>query len=380
MILHVDMDAFYASVEERENPALRGRPVVVGGTPQGRGVVAAANYQARRHGVHSAMPAAQAARLCPEAVFVPSRMGLYAAVSRDIHAIVARYTPEVEPLALDEAFLDVTASERLFGSAVAIARRIKDEVRAELSLVASVGVAGNKFLAKLASALEKPDGLTVVPVDGVQAFLDPMPVTRLWGVGDAARAQLAALGVITVRDLRHAPPQALRARFGRHADHLRELARGVDRRRVVADARARSLSHETTFPRDVGDRAWLRARVLALTEQVARRARRQGTAGRRVQVKLRYGDFRTVTRARTLAAPSADTGVLWQAVGELLAAQLDREPGALRLVGVTLAALDDAGAQADLFAAGDGALDALSDRIARRFGAGAVGRGGALRR
>ena len=178
-------------------------------------------------------------------------MDLYAAVSRDIHAVFARYTPQVEPLALDEAFLDVTASERLFGGAAAIARRIKDDIRGELSLVASVGVAGNKFLAKLASALDKPDGLTVVPADAVQAFLDPMPVTRLWGVGDTARARLAGLGIHTVADLRSAPEAALRARFGRHADHLRELARGVDRRAVVPDARAKSLSHETTFPRDV---------------------------------------------------------------------------------------------------------------------------------
>ena len=380
MILHVDMDAFYASVEEREDPSLRGRPVVVGGTPDGRGVVAAASYAARRYGVHSAMPAAQARRLCPHAVFVRSRMDLYAAVSRDIHAVFARYTPQVEPLALDEAFLDVTASERLFGGAEAIARRIKHDISGELSLVASVGVAGNKFLAKLASALDKPDGLTVVPADAVQAFLDPMPVTRLWGVGDTARARLAGLGIHTVEELRTAPEAALRARFGRHADHLRELARGVDRRAVVPDARAKSLSHETTFPRDVSDRAWLRARLLALTEQVARRARARGVAGRRVQIKVRYGDFRTVTRARTLDAPSAQTDALWRPASELLAAQLDREPGALRLIGMGLADLGGEGAQSDLFAAGRGALDGLSDRIAGRFGDGAVRRGGSLRR
>jgi len=380
MILHVDMDAFYASVEEREDPSLRGRPVVVGGTPEGRGVVAAANYEARRYGVHSAMPAAQARRLCPHAAFVRSRMDLYAAVSRDIHAVFARYTPQVEPLALDEAFLDVSASERLFGGAPAIARRIKDDIHGELSLVASVGVAGNKFLAKLASALEKPDGLTVVPGAAVQDFLDPMPVTRLWGVGDTARARLAALGVHTVGDLRRAPAAALRSRFGRHADHLRELACGIDRRVVVPDARAKSLSHETTFAKDVADHEWLRARALALTEQVARRARASGVVGRRVQLKLRYGDFRTVTRAQTLAAPSAETDVVWRTVSALLAAQLDRDPGAFRLIGVGLADLAGEGAQGDLFAAGRGALDGLSDRIAGRFGEGAVRRGGTLRR
>ncbi len=383
MILHVDMDAFYAAVEVRENPALAGKPVVVGGNPQGRGVVAAASYEARRYGVHSAMPAAQAVRLCPGAVFVRPRMDLYAAVSAQIRAIFARYTPLVEPLSLDEAFLDVTASERLFGGAVAIARRIKDDVRGELRLVASVGVAGNKFLAKLASALEKPDGLTVVPVDGVQAFLDPLPVGRLWGVGDAARATLATLGVVTVGDLRRAPHGVLRARFGRHADHLLELAAGIDRRVVVPDGRARSISHEITFEQDVSHPRVLRARMLSLTEQVARRARRKALAGRRVQVKLRYGDFRTVTRACTLRAPSAATGMLWRAAAALMERQLRREPGALRLIGMGLADLVSAErGQGDLFdgGAGGAALDRVADDIARRFGTDAVARGGALRR
>jgi len=397
VILHVDMDAFYASIEEREDPSLAGRPVVVGGTPEGRGVVAAANYAARRYGVHSAMPAARAQRLCPQAVFVRSRMELYARVSKEIHAIFARYTPLVEPLALDEAFLDVTASERLFGAAEDIARRIKGEIRAELRLVASVGVARNKFLAKLASALEKPDGLTVVPGATVRAFLDPLPVTHLWGVGEAARASLEAVGVSTIGDLRRAPPEALRGRFGRHAEHLLELASGIDRRPVVPDGQARSISHETTFPSDVSERAVLRARMLALTEQVARRARVGGLTGRRVQVKLRYGDFRTVTRARTLLAPTAGTGALWRAASQLMDAQLEREPGALRLIGVGLGTLLGGGQlQGDLFAdaavdpaggassgpgAGEAAvLDQVADAITRRFGDRAVGRARTLRR
>ena len=393
MILHVDMDAFYASVEERENPALVGHPVAVGGDPRGRGVVAAANYEARRYGVHSAMPAAQALRLCPQLRFVPSRMSLYAEVSRAIRAIFARYTPLVEPLSLDEAFLDVTASEALFGGAEAIARRIKADIRGELRLVASVGVAENKFLAKLAGAMDKPDGLTVVPAGDVQGFLDPLPVARLWGVGDAARERLAGIGIATVGELARAPAQLLRSAFGRQAEHLQELARGVDRRRVVSDARARSISHETTFPRDVADGEWLRARLLALVEQVARRARANGLPGRRVQVKLRYGDFRTVTRARTLEAPSADTDVLWRTAEALMATQLHREPGALRLIGMGLAGLAAGSArQGDLFGAAcrpagergagrdGGALDAVSDRIAQRFGPGAVCRGRALRR
>jgi DNA polymerase-4 len=385
MILHVDMDAFYASVEERENPELRGLPVIVGGMSGPRGVVAAANYEARRYGVHSAMPATQARRLCPEAVFVQSRMALYAAVSRDIHAIFARYTPLVEPLALDEAFLDVSASERLFGTAIDIARHIKNDIRSELSLVASVGVASNKFLAKLAGALEKPDGLTVVAEDKVTEFLDPLPVTRLWGVGDAARASLSELGVETIADLRHVSFDGLRQRFGQRAERLVELANGIDERAVETDRRARSISHETTFDIDVADRNILRARLMELTEQVAHRARRKQLRGQRVQVKLRYGDFRTVTRARTLPEASASTDVLWQAAWSLTQTQLRREPAALRLIGVGLAGLSTPQrAQQDLFdtqAEGDASvIDDLGDQIAERFGRSFVHRGGALRR
>ena len=385
MILHVDMDAFFASVEERENPQLRGQPVIVGGTPGARGVVAAANYEARKYGIHSAMPATQAARLCPHAVFVRSRMDLYVEVSRQIRLIFLRYTPLMEPLSLDEAFLDVSGSERLFGGAAEIAARIKQQIREELQLVASVGVARNKFLAKLAGALEKPDGLTVVADGQVLAFLDPLPVSKLWGVGDAARESLAAIGVSTIADLRAAPEQELHARFGKRAQRLIELANGIDERAVVPDSRARSISHETTFSVDVADRALLRARLLELTEQVARRARNNNQNGRCVQIKLRYGDFRTVTRSRTLSQASATTDVLWQAASSLLETHLRREPGALRLIGMGLTSFeDDACDQPDLF--GDAqvregqAIDQLSDDIAKRFGRNLVHRGGSLRK
>ncbi|MFT5173636.1 MAG: DNA polymerase-4 [Gammaproteobacteria bacterium] len=385
MILHVDMDAFFASVEERENPHLRGKPVIVGGTPGARGVVAAANYEARKYGIHSAMPATQAARLCPHAVFVRSRMDLYIAVSKQIRAIFLRYTPLMEPLSLDEAFLDVTDSERLFGSAPLIAARIKQQIRDELNLVASVGVARNKFLAKLAGALEKPDGLTIVPDDQVQAFLDPLPVAKLWGVGNAARAALAAIGVATIADLRAVPAATLRAHFGKRSERLLELAHGIDERVVITDSRARSISHETTFSTDVEDTDFLRARMFELTEQVARRARNNQQCGRCVQVKLRYADFRTVTRARTLTQVSAQTDVLWQAAWSLTQAQLHREPGALRLIGIGLSSLEEGGAQqADLFGQvgpqESSAIDQLSDDIAKRFGRSAVHRAGVLRR
>ncbi|MFT5447947.1 MAG: DNA polymerase-4 [Gammaproteobacteria bacterium] len=385
MILHVDMDAFFASVEERENPQLRGQPVIVGGTPGARGVVAAANYEARKYGIHSAMPATQAARLCPHAVFVRSRMDLYVEVSQQIRAIFLRYTPLMEPLSLDEAFLDVSGSERLFGGAAEIAVRIKQQIREELQLVASVGVARNKFLAKLAGALEKPDGLTVVADAQVLAFLDPLPVSKLWGVGDAARESLAAIGVITIADLRAAPEQELHARFGKRAQRLFELANGIDERAVVPDSRARSISHETTFAVDVADRALLRARLLELTEQVARRARNNNQNGRCVQIKLRYGDFRTVTRSRTLSQASATTDVLWQAASSLLETHLRREPGALRLIGMGLTSFeDDVCDQPDLFGNAQvqegQAIDQLSDDIAKRFGRNFVHRGGSLRK
>ena len=385
IILHVDMDAFFASVEERENPQLRGQPVIVGGTPGARGVVAAANYEARKYGIHSAMPATQAARLCPHAVFVRSRLDLYAAVSKQIRSIFLRYTPLMEPLSLDEAFLDVTDSARLFGGAPSIAAQIKQQIRDELSLVASVGVARNKFLAKLAGALEKPDGLTIVPDDQIQAFLDPLPVAKLWGVGAAARASLAAIGVATIADLRAVPAATLRAHFGKRAGRLLELANGIDDRAVTTGSRARSISHETTFAADVMDADLLRARMLELTEQVARRARDSQQCGRCVQVKLRYADFRTVTRARTLAQASAQTDVLWQAAWSLTQAHLRRDPGALRLIGMGLSSLEDeGGAQADLFARigtqESSAIDQLSDAIAKRFGRTAVHRAGVLHR
>ncbi|NIR31889.1 MAG: DNA polymerase IV, partial [Gammaproteobacteria bacterium] len=253
MILHVDMDAFYASIEIRDLPELAGRPVVVGGSPEGRGVVAAASYTARRYGIHSAMPAATARRLCPQVVFLPVRMDHYAHVSGRLRAIFERYTPLVEPLSLDEAFLDVRASQRLFGSSERIARRIKDDIEAELRLTASVGVAPNKFLAKIASDLDKPNGLVIVAADRVQAFLDPLPVGRLWGVGAATEKTMTQLGIRTVGDLRAHSRDALHAAFGRAGEHFWQLARGIDERPVVPEREAKSLSRETTFDRDIDD-------------------------------------------------------------------------------------------------------------------------------
>ena len=385
MILHVDMDAFYASVEELDDPGLVGKPVVVGGTPDGRGVVAAANYTARRYGIHSAMPAARARRLCPHAVFIRSRMDRYVEVSRELRDIFARYTPLLEPLSLDEAFLDVTSSLRLFGDGQAIARRIKEEIRDELGLVASVGVAPNKFLAKLASDLDKPDGLVVVPTDAIEAFLEPLPVSRLWGVGKVSNRDLAEMGVYTIGDLRRLPEELLVSRFAKSAAHWARLARGIDDRRVVPDRDAKSISHETTFATDIGDAEVLRSWLLELTEQVATRLRRQGLRGKTVLIKVRYADFHTVTRSESLDAPSNVTRELYVTAARLLQAQLARSPRPVRLLGMGASGItSEELEQGQLFETEDREqqrrIDTVVDSIKSRFGNRALRRGGGARR
>ena len=385
MILHVDMDAFYASVEELDAPGLAGQPVVVGGTPDGRGVVAAANYTARQYGVHSAMPAAQAKRLCPHAVFIKSRMDRYTEISRALREIFARYTPLVEPLSLDEAFLDVTSSLRLFGDGDAIARRIKGEIRDELGLVASVGVAPNKFLAKLASDLEKPDGLVVVPADAIEEFLAPLPVSRLWGVGKVSNRGLAEMGVHTIGDLRALPEELLSSRFGRSAAHLARLARGIDDRRVVPDRDAKSISHETTFAKDIGDEELLRSWLVELGEQVATRLRRHRLRAKTVFIKVRYADFRTVTRSESLDAPTSLTRELCMTAARLLSAELARNPEPVRLLGMGVSGVSgESLEQGQLFEQEDREqqrrIDTIVDAIKSRFGNRAVGRGGGARR
>jgi DNA polymerase-4 len=384
MIIHADMDAFYASVEQRERPALRGRPVIVGGTVEDRGVVAAASYEARRFGIHSAMPTAGALKRCPEVVLLPVRMSLYAAVSQQIHDIFARYTPLIEPLSLDEAFLDVSASRRLFGPALEIARRIKAEVREELGLVVSVGVAPNKFLAKIASDLDKPDGLREVPAAGVQAFLDPLPVSRLWGVGKVTEAQLRGRGLHTIGQLRQRPRVQLEQWFGSLGGHLWLLAHGRDERPVVSAREAKSISHETTFARDIGDAEVLRAVLLELTEQVAWRLRREAKRGRTVQLKLRCDDFTTLTRARSLRVPTDATQELWDTALALLERELAKGIRPLRLLGMGVSGFaDEPGAQADLFAqphARAVEVDQVADRIKARFGAHSLQRARGVRR
>lgn len=383
MILHVDMDAFYASVEERDHPELVGKPVIVGGTPQGRGVVAAANYAVRKFGVHSAMPTSTALRLCPHAILIPPRLGYYAEVSEQIREILFRYSPLVEPLSLDEAFVDVTGSESLFGPSAEIGRRIKREIRESVRLVASVGVAPNMFLAKIASDLEKPDGFVVVDPAGVQAFLDPLPVGRLWGVGRVTGVALEQLGIRTIGDVRQMALETLRQHFGKTGEHLWQLAQGNDARQVVADREAKSISHETTFAVDIDDREVLRAWLVELAEQVGWRMRRQDRWGRTVQLKLRFADFHTITRAKTLPAPMNLTDEIWRTAAKLMDDALSNSRQSVRLLGVGVSGFEEPRhVQKTLFADEEREkqvhLDQAADLIRARFGASLLQRGSGL--
>ena len=385
-ILHVDMDAFYASIEQRENPELRNRPVIVGGSPQGRGVVAAASYEARKFGVHSAMPAARALRLCPNAIFVKPRIGFYAEVGHQVRHILGRYTPLVEPLSLDEAFLDVTGSRQLYGTAEEIGRRIKREIREELNLVASVGIAPNKFLAKIASDLEKPDGFTVVSPDRVAEFLDPLPIRRLWGVGKQSESRLKAFGVETIGDLKKIPAETLTESFGEKlGHHLLQLSSGHDDRAVIPDHEAISISHETTFAQDLTDREILRAVLQQLTDQVARRLRRQSALAGTVQLKVRYADFQTYTRSLTLSQPTDVTRELWEAARKLFEERLPDRPLKIRLIGMGVSHLDRGKKQQGLLFdeeehARDRQLDDVRDSIFEKFGSQGLKPGSGLQR
>lgn len=381
MILHVDMDAFYASVEERDDPSLAGKPVIVGGTAEGRGVVAAANYEARKFGVHSAMGAAQAVRLCPHAVFIRPRMDRYAEVSRQIRTIFEEFTPLVEPLSLDEAFLDVTGSEPLFGSSAEIGLQVKRRVREQLHLVASVGVATNKFLAKIASDLRKPDGFVVIEPGEEQSFLDPLPVGRIWGVGKVTGQVFGRLGIATIEQLRQLSVSTLSDLFGSSGEHYWRLARGLDDRKVVPDREAKSISHETTFAEDIADPDVLHAWLVELTDQVARRLRRHELKGRTVEVKVRFSDFRTITRSVTLAEPSSITNELLQAGAELLRTKLPPSHLPVRLLGFGVTGFDDSGrSRRQLFDEPNREkqrqLDRVADEIAGKFGKTAIRRGG----
>ena len=374
------MDAFFASVEVLDRPELAGRPLIVGGTPQGRGVVAAASYEVRQYGVHSAMPTATALRLCPHATVVAPRHARYAELSRRIRAVFERYSPEVEPLSVDEAFIDVTASERLFGTAAEVGRAIKAVIREELGLVASVGVAPNKFLAKLASDLDKPDGFLEVTEEGIADFLAPLPIGRLWGVGPKTGARLERLGITTVGRLREYPREMLADHVGRNAaEHLWQLARGIDQRRVEPVREAKSVSHETTFHRDIADAELIRGWLRELAEQVGSRLRHEGHAGRTVTLKVRFKDFSTTTASRTLSAPTDVTTEIRDAALDLFAERIGPDHSPVRLLGVGVSGFDrPETAQLGLFDQEHrraGRVDGVLDDIRARFGEDGLRRG-----
>ncbi len=342
-IVHLDMDAFYASVEVLDDPGLKGKPVIGGGGMK-RGVVSAASYEARKFGVHSALPMARAKRLCPHGVFLPVRMERYKEVSDRIFEIFRRFTPLVEPLSLDEAFLDVTESTRLFGSSVEIARRIKALVRAEAGLSVSAGVASSKFLAKIASDMDKPDGLTVVPHGKEREFLDPLPVGRLWGVGEVTRRALEEMGVRTIGDLGKVPPEELARKFGRHGLHLHQLSRGVDDREVETEREIKSMGREDTYDEDLLDADDLRRELLAIATRVAARLRRHGLKGRTVSLKVKFADFRLVTRETTLNCGTDDGGEIYRHALSLLG-RTDAGTRPVRLLGIYLSNFGEEGAR-----------------------------------
>ena len=377
-ILHVDMDAFYASVEQFDNPELAGKPVVVGGTG-GRGVVAAASYEVRRFGVHSAMPMREALKRCPHAVVVRPRMKRYHEVSEKVFEIFREFTDLVEGLSLDEAFLDVTGSTGLFGSAEAMAREIKNRIRLRTGLTASVGVSHNKLLAKLASEMNKPDGLAVIRPAEVTTILDPMPVRRLHGIGAKTAARLEQQGIHTLGQLRRAPESVLWPLFRRETREMRERAAGIDDRPVISDAPEKQISSEETFDVDIKDHEELRQRLAHLGDRTAERLRTRQLKAGMISIKVRRRDFETYTRQKSFSPPTQETRLIVQVATELLERWLDEQPrAAVRLLGVGVSDLAPA-QQLDLFTTREsnesGKLDEALDQIRGKYGTEAVKRG-----
>jgi DNA polymerase IV len=381
-ILHIDMDAFYASVEEQDRPELKGKPLIVGGT-RGRGVVAAANYAVRRFGVRSAMPMGEALRRCPEAICVQPRMARYKEVSEQVFAIFHEFTPLVEGLSLDEAFLDVTSSQQLLGSAESIGGEIRRRIRTQTGLTASVGIAPNKLLAKIASDLNKPDGMCRIGADNVHDILDGLPIDKLFGVGPKTLPAVHAAGIRSFGDLRKAGDEVLWRAFGKHGKSMLSRASGLDDRPVVPNREEKSISAEETYATDIRGAAQLTVQLLRLADRAASRLRAQDLAAGTVSVKIRRGDFATFTRQRALAPPTQDTGVVSAIARALLEQWLAAQPNAaVRLLGVGFSDLQML-PQRDLFS-GDSTpgsrLDTAIDGIRDRFGSDMLTRASLLAR
>ncbi|WP_129713698.1 DNA polymerase IV [Pedobacter sp. SYP-B3415] len=351
-IIHIDMDAFYASVEQRDFPEYRGKAIVVGGPPESRGVVTTASYEARKFGVKSAMPCAQAAKLCPHALFVPPRFEAYKKVSQEIRAIFRRYTDLIEPLSLDEAYLDVTSDKMNIGSAIDVARHIKDAIKNELSLTASAGVSVNKFLAKIASDLQKPDGLTFIGPSRVAAFMEKLPVEKFFGVGKVTAAKMKAMGLHTGADLLKLTEAELRFRFGKTGSFYFQVVRGIDNRPVQPDRETKSVAAEDTFNEDTSDLVQLKAVLKRLAEIVAGRVARNGLKGKTLTLKIKFADFRQITRSRTQEQVFTLAGPITETAAELLEKAVDGQEK-IRLLGISLSNFQAApglpGAQLSLF-------------------------------
>lgn len=377
-IIHIDMDAFYAAVEQRDNPSLKGKAVIVGGDAERRGVVSAASYEARAYGVHSAMPASQAKKLCPLGIFLPVRMHRYQEVSAQIFTILREYTPLVEPLSLDESFLDVTGSERLFGPALQIAQDIKKKICDTTGLTASAGIAPNKFLAKIASDFKKPNGLVEIKPEEVQDFLRDLPISKLWGVGKATEEVLKGIGILRVGQLAAYPMETIERKLGKFGRELVALARGEDDRPVIPESEAKSISQEETFTPDLRDLETMKKVLLDQSERVAWQLRKQGLKGFSIQLKVRYPDFSLVTRSTTLPSPTDQAMEIYQTALKLLN-RTEALPRKARLLGVGVSNLrhrDDPG-QLSLFHSDrlkvERSTEAV-DRIRDKFGPQAIKR------
>jgi DNA polymerase-4 len=387
-ILHLDVDAFFASVEEVLNPSLKGQPLIVGARPEQRGVVASASYAARAFGVRSAMPTARALRLCPQAIVIPPRHKVYREYSARMMAILSEYSPLIEPLSMDEAFLDVTGYEARWGSSTGsglgspeeLAHQLQERLEVELGLSASIGLAANKLVAKIASGLEKPHGFVVVPHGKEAEFLAPLLVGKLWGVGEVTAGRLREMGVVTIGQLAQVPVAQLEAEFGRRGRDLYRQARGIDDSPVVVEREEKSLSREVTFAEDVGDMQVLRKKLLSLSESVAHRLRKRGLQGRTVKLKLRYNDFTTLTRQVTLDVPTDLEQVIFDQAARLLEKAWDRRRK-VRLIGVGVSKFEAEERQLSLFEeAGEGKVEKLRrlsqavDQIREKYGDEAIQR------
>jgi DNA polymerase-4 len=378
-IIHVDMDAFFASVEVLDCPELEGKAVIVGGNPKGRSVVSAASYEARKYGVHSAMPMAQAIRLCPKGIIRPVRMSRYVELSRQIHKIFHDFTPQVEPLSIDEAFLDVTGTIHLFGTVEKLGRKIKSDIKEKTGLTASVGIAPNKFLAKLGSDLDKPDGFVVITEENKQQILDPLPVSKIWGIGKVTNKALENIGIKTIEQLRTTPASTLSLVFKNHAEDIILLARGIDNREVETTHETKSISAEQTFSTDVKDKNVLLEVLHAQVEEVSQRLRADKLQTRTITLKLRYGDFRTITRSSTFE-PTNTTRTLLTHAQTLFNKWHKTSAGALRLLGFAASGLSTEGSgQKMLFSDPEDEkqkkIDEVYDMIRNKFGDDALKRG-----